>query len=414
MAEKSIFVRVLLPVLLVAAAIAVAVMLVIARREPPRAPAAQRRPLVEAIVVNPEAHQLTLSVYGSVAAAREVRIVPQVTGRIVWVNASFIPGGVVRENEALFVIDSSDYVVAVREARSALQEAQARLRQELGQRKIAEREWELFGDQIDTAAANRSLALREPQLSSARARVSAAQAGLRRARLNVKRTRVRAPFNGFVLEENADIGQLVGPQAQAGVLVGADRFWVRVSLPEEMLPYLAIPGINADTGSAALIRHSVGDRTIERRGRIEKLAGDLEPTGRMARLLVSIDDPMGLRDVPDTSGSFFPLLLGAFVEVIIQGPRQDGLYALPRTALRDGDQAYLVGPDSSLRITRPHIFWRGEDSVFVDRGLSPGDRVITSPLSAPVEGMALQLRAATQEDDDQPSGDGGADEGARR
>ncbi len=392
MAEKSMFNKFLLPVALIAGAIAVAVILVIARREPPRAPAAARAPLVETIVVKPDTHQLTLHVYGSVAPAREVRIVPQVSGRIVWVNTSFVPGGVLRENELLFAIDSSDYVVGVQEARSALQEAQARLQQEQGQQKIAEREWELFGDQIDTAAANRSLALREPQLRSARAGVSAARARLQRANLAVSRTRVRAPFNGFVLEENADVGQVVGPQSQAGVLVGVDRFRVRVSLPEEKIPYLAIPGINADTGAAARIRHQAGGKSIERRGRIEKLAGDLEPVGRMARVLVSIDDPMGLRDAPDTTSSFFPLLLDAYVEVYIDGPRRGGLYAIPRAALRDGNQAYLFGPDSSLQIANLSIVWRDEDSVFVDRGLSPGDRVVTSPLAAPVDGMALRLQ----------------------
>lgn len=390
MAEHSGIRRFLLPALIIIGAVAVAVLLVVARREPPRTPARIRAPLVETISVFPDTHQMVLSAYGSVVPAREVQVVPQVSGRIVWVNPQYVPGGIVRRGDLLFIVDSSDYTVAVAEAASALQQARARLEQEQGQQKVARREWELFGDDVDTAAANRSLALRTPQLQSARAAVSAAEARLSRARLNVERTKIRAPFNGFVRNENAEVGQLVSAQSQSGTIVGTDSYWVRVALPEEKIPYLSIPGITSDTGSAAVIRHEVGGREVMRSARVKKLLGDVEPTGRMARVLVEIEDPLGLRDAEQPPRTFMPLLIDAYVEVFINGSRMDSIYAVPRKALRNGDQLYLFGTDGALHVVRPEIAWRSKDSLYLSDGITSEDKIVTSPLTAPVEGMRLR------------------------
>jgi hypothetical protein len=87
---------------------------------------------------------------------------------------------------------------------------------------------------------------------------------------------------------------------------------------------------------------------------------------------------------------FLPLLVDAYVEVTIQGPRESGLYAIPRPTLRVDRQVYLFAAESTLWIVEPDIAWRGEDTIYVAEGLEPGDEVITSPIPVPVEGMALR------------------------
>lgn len=390
MADRSRVLIYLLSAAILAVAVFVAVVLIVTRREPPRTPPEEAGVLVETMAVYPDTHQLTITAFGTVTPAREVRVIPQVSGKVIWVNDDFKPGGLLRAGDTLFIIDTSDYALAVDEAQSSLEEAQAQLELEKGQQEVARREWELFRGEIDTSDANRDLALRRPQLRSARAAVQAARANLDRARLNMARTRVTAPFNGFAREAPVDVGQLLSAQSQAGVIVGTDTYWVRVALPEENIPYIDIPGVNADSGSRVLVRHRVGGLTIERMGRIAKLFGDLEPAGRMARVLVAIDDPLGLRDVPDSAELFLPLLVDAFVEAVIAGPRLPGLYAIPRPALRDANEVYLFSPDSTLWIVEPDVAWRGEDTVYIAEGLEPGDLVITSPIAVPVEGMALR------------------------
>ncbi|MBD3345292.1 MAG: hypothetical protein GF401_09545 [Chitinivibrionales bacterium] len=123
----------------------------------------------------------------------------------------------------------------------------------------------------------------------------------------------------------------------------------------------------------------------------------------MARLLVVVEDPMSIRSVADTVETFLPLLIDAFVEVYIRGPRRAGLYALPRSAVRDDDNVYLFGPDSTLRIIGPNIVWRSEDTMYVDKGLNPGDKVITSSIATPIDGMELRIAARSNDTAQSPS-----------
>ncbi|HUH04425.1 MAG TPA: hypothetical protein VML75_20660, partial [Kofleriaceae bacterium] len=49
--------------------------------------------------------------------------------------------------------------------------------------------------------------------------------------------------------------------------------------------------------------------------------------------------------------------------------------------------------------TRPvKVIWRQRDTVLVRNGLTPGERIVTSPVPAPIEGMRLRLGAGDHED----------------
>jgi multidrug efflux pump subunit AcrA (membrane-fusion protein) len=101
-------------------------------------------------------------------------------------------------------------------------------------------------------------------------------------------------------------------------------------------------------------------------------------------VLVTIDDPLG-------DGSGLPLLPGAFVDVDLRGRTLHGVAAVPRTGIREGNVAWVVGDDSRLHRTEVTVGWREEERVFVTGGLQDGDRVVTSPLSLPIDGMAVRL-----------------------
>jgi multidrug efflux pump subunit AcrA (membrane-fusion protein) len=210
--------------------------------------------------------------------------------------------------------------------------------------------------------------------------------------LQLDRTRIEAPFNAFVQEEHAEMGQVVGPQSQLATLVGTDTFWVQVNLPIEKLAQIYVPGVNGSEGSTARVWQRVGDKRLEREGRVIRLQGSLDPVGRLARLLIEIDDPLRLQEPDDEGGdpTRLPLLLGAFVHVEIEGRAMEEVVDLPRVALRESDTVYLLTDDNTLEIRPVEVVWGRDESVLV-RGLGTGDRVITSNLPAPVEGMPLRL-----------------------
>ena len=84
------------------------------------------------------------------------------------------------------------------------------------------------------------------------------------------------------------------------------------------------------------------------------------------------------------------LLLAAFVDVVIDGRAHDAVVAVPRAAVRGGDTVWVAGPDDRLARHQVTVAWGTEDALYVTDGLSEGDRVVTSALSLPVDGMAVR------------------------
>jgi hypothetical protein len=194
-------------------------------------------------------------------------------------------------------------------------------------------------------------------------------------------------------------------------------FWVRVSAPVDRLPWISVPDASGEGGSRARIVQRVSEGVeVVREGRVVKLLGELEPQGKMARLLVEVRDPLGIET--DDEGERLPLLLGAYVNVDIEGPVLTDVIALPRPALRDNDQVWLK-QGGKLRIHDVSVVWTTEDQVFVRGDLTAGDDVVVSRIDAPVEGMPLRLNgekpaSAVAESDSGPPTSGGAPSGAAR
>jgi RND family efflux transporter MFP subunit len=386
--RRSFLLRVVLPVLVLVIGLLAAGYFWFTREQPQKQAGTQRGALVTTVEVTTTDQQLDVEAQGQVIPARRVQLNAQVSGRIDAVDPDLVPGGVVREGDILVRVEQEDFQYAVREARAAVEQAESQLELELGRQEVAEAEWKLFGEEVPEDMADPALALREPQLESARAELARAKARLEQAQLNLDRSTVQAPFDAFVESESAEIGQLVGPQAPIATLIGIERFWVEVPVPVARLGDIEIPGYNAQVGSPVLVRQDAGRETIERRGRILRLYGDLDEAGRMARLLVEVEDPLGLESAPRGEQTL-PLLVNAYVDVNIEGRRVDGLVEVPRQAIHEGDLVYVFD-DGELDIRPVEIAWRQPDSVLVRSGIEPGERVVTSPVPTPVAGMKLR------------------------
>ena len=401
------------------------------RRHPPA-----RAALVEVRRVAPGSHPVTVKALGTVTAAQSMQLASRVAGEVVSISPEFVPGGRLTAGVVLARIDPRDFDLAVRqqqaevlrrsaEARqraadvrqreSDVTRAQSNLTLEMGQQSVARREYELLGKPLATE--DKDLILRRPQLQIARADCAAAEAALaaakavskaaeaskaaaevdlEKARLDLQRTTIRAPFNAVVRTRLVDLGSQLAVGTPLASLVGSDEYWVEVSVPVDHLKWIRIPGVNGRAGSPARVYHeSAWGREARRLGTVKRLMADLEPQGRMARLLVSVTDPLSLRSSEEEAR---PLILGAYVRVDISGPDLANVVRLPRTALRDGRRVWVMDPDKTLDIREVTIAWSGDEDVYVREGLADGEWVITSDLGAPVQGMALRL----------PAGGGGA------
>lgn len=346
--------------------------------------------LVSVTRVQKSDYRPTITVMGRVRPARELVLRPRISGRVMNHAPELAPGGGVSEGETLIRIDSADYEAALEQRQSELRQARSELRIETGRGKLAEKELELLkGDRPD---ANKALILREPQQDSSRAAVASARAAVRQARLNLERTTLSAPFDARVLSREVTIGSQVNAGDALARLVGVATYWVETTVPQSKLRWLSFAGQGAEEGAPVQIRnHTAWPEGAHREGRLYRLIGELEENSSMARVLITVADPLG-RKAHDGAP---PLLIGAFVENRIQGRRIEDVVRLERDYVRRDDSAWVM-EDGRLSIRELTIRFRDAEYAYVSSGLDDGDRVITSDLSSVVAGAELRVEDGTR------------------
>ena len=396
--------KIMLPLLVLALGVGGAILLIKNRPKP----AKQQRPdqayLVEIIEVERKTHRVDVRAQGVVEASRRITLQAEVSGKLVHVSEELVPGGLFSRGDLIARVDTTDYRIALKERQSGLTEAEARLQQERGQQLIAERELELFttsmsGEREESAGGelkDASLALRGPQLTIAQVGVEAAEARLDLARAELARASIKAPFNAIVLSEDAEIGQLVSSQSVLATLAGTDAFWIRASVPMEQLKRIVIPGFNAareEPGSRVSVKLDLGrgDARANHVGQVVRVLGELDQVGRMAQILIEVEDPLSLKAAPEGEAKRAPLLLGSYVEVRFDGASESELVEVPRRSIHDGDTVWVYGQEGQLEVRRVEINATFEQSVLVSSGLSQGERLIVSDIGTPIEGMRLRL-----------------------
>lgn len=350
--------------------------------------------LVDVTTVERDTYRPKIIATGTVRPVRDVVLSPRVAGEIVRQPDTFTPGTLVGAGETLIEIDAADYANAVRQRESALAQAEADLAIEQGRQKVAQQDWELLG--ADRSDIDPSLVLREPQLQAAQAAVQAARAALEQAQLDLERTRLRAPFDALVLDRTVTVGSQVAPGDSLGRLVGVAHYWVELALASDRLRWLAFPepgGAGQDGAEVHLRNRAAWGEEAVRIGHLDQRIGALNDQTRLARILVSVPDPLARNDASQGPA----LTIGAFVEAEITGKPIADVIRLRREDVRQGDTAWVMDETQSLRIQPLDIVMRDAEHAYVRQGLEDGDRVVTSQLATATDGAALRTQtSATQ------------------
>ncbi len=347
-------------------------------------------PLVEVIAPEIVDHPTTISTMGNVIAAQSVNLTPRISGMVQWISPDFIEGGLLKKDEILVELDPTDYKLAIVQSQNDLAKAKFNLKLEQGQQVIVRREYQLLGSELN--GQEQELVLRKPHLNAAKAALAAAEANLRQAQLNLERTRPVATFNSIIVSRNANIGAWMSAFSTGtplAKLVGIDNFWINVSIPVDKLSWIKIPGINSQTGSLAKINYEAAwGKDVYRVGTVKRLQAELEPEGRMAKLIVEVDDPLCQKT---ENKHLPPLMLGTYVRVEIEGLTLKNVIKLPETVLHDDRQLWLLNDNRTLAIQPVAPRWTEQGYVYLDKNQLPDhSRIVTSELSAPFPGMPLR------------------------
>lgn len=367
---------VLIPVIILVVVVFVAYGLASARK-PPEKKAEVRLPLlVEVMPVTQQQVTYQIQSQGAVSAKQETSLVSEVNGRVVKLADVFVEGGFFQAGELLAQIEPADYVTNVKAAEATLANAQAALEEEKARVRVAEADWRSF--QAGQAPA---LGLRRPQLASALARVRSAEADVERAKRELQRTEIRAPYAGMVKSRAVDLGQFVSRGNTLGVILGTDEAEVRLPLSDHDLAYVDLASKPAVTLSA-----DVAGQRLTWQAHLVRTEGVLDERSRVIYAVAQVMDPYQLN-----SNTATPLRFGRFVQASITGRQASNVTVVPRHLLKPGDQLLVVDSQESLQFRTLQLDRTDEQQAFIKDGFMAGDQILISPVTNPLPGLKVRL-----------------------
>jgi RND family efflux transporter MFP subunit len=380
--------RIILPLIIIAAGILIAFILIRSRAKVEAEPVSFLPPLVRAATIKLQNYQLFVKSQGIVSPRTESELVSQVAGQVVEVAPQFAPGGFFFKDDILLKVDPRDYEFALSRLKAQVAQAKLRLSQEEGEASIARQEWEKLGSKGEPDP----LVLRIPQLAEAKASYEAAQAALKQAELNLQRTFIIAPYDGRVRIKKVDFGQYVAPGAPIATVYAVDFAEVRLPVSDDEMAFLdcCLDYRSSNPSEIKLpvkLKASYAGERYEWKGSIVRVEGEIDPLSHMIHLVARVKDPYGQLQ----RSSRPPLAVGMFVEAEIQGILVKGVAVISRSALRGSDQVLVIDEENKLHFRTIDVLRADFESVIVRSGLKQNERICLSALETVVDGMSVRV-----------------------
>ncbi len=380
----------ILPILILVLAALASMMMIRSRKMPEKETQINPGVPVTVMTIERGPRHVLIPATGTVDPERQISLVSEVSGKLAWLSPRFVEGGFFRKGEKLLEIDPRDYQLALQRAQAELAKARIGLQTEEEQGAIARREWERID--LQDKGEPGPLVLRQPQLQGEKANLAAAKAAVGQARLNLEKTSIYAPFNGRLSSKKVDLGEFVRSGNPLGLFTSSDRAEILVPLPLEDLRWIDVPPAGSDrTGSVCRIESEIGGQIYSWTGSVRRNFGEIDPTTRMASIVIGVDDPYQLAGAEQGG---LPLAHGLFVQLKIEGRRFEDLVAIPRSALHEGNQVWLAGREDLLEIREVKVLRRQQEEVLLAAGLNAGERLVLTEIAGAAPGMKLRPQPA--------------------
>jgi RND family efflux transporter MFP subunit len=329
-------------------------------------------PIVTVIEAKPETLRLNVHSQGIVKPRHELDLTAEVAGKVTFLHSDFVAGGAFKKDELLVRIDSRNYDAAIVQAQAQIAEAKRLLATEQAQADQARTEWQALGTGQPSA-----LVMREPQLAEARAKLKSAESALAQATNQRSRCELLAPFTGRFYSKAVALGQVIQTGEKLARLYATDVAEIRLPIALEQLAYLDI-ALND-------VKQNPVEVTLT-----AKLAGALQTwQARIVRTEGTVDESTGVLYLVAELKA--PLLNGLFVEADIQGKTLDNVFALPQQAINAAQQVLIVDNNQKLHSRHLDVLRTEANRVLIQNGLQAGERIITSGIDLPIEGMTVQV-----------------------
>lgn len=333
-----------------------------ARPEPPQLPVVA----VEPIQIK------DMEVYGDyvgrIRAQQSVEVRARVEGYLE--SMYFEEGTYVRQGQQLFLIDPKLY-------RARVEKAKAQLNKDKALAQKAERDLERIRPLYEQNAASRldydnAVAASE----SAKAGVEMSEADLTQAEMALSYTSVRSPISGHVGSRNVDVGTLVGPGGKSLLTTVVKSDTVRVEFSMTGLDYLRSKERNVQLGRTVAERNwnpsitvTLPDNTVyPYEGLVDFADPQVDPKTGTFTVRAAVPNPD------------YVLLPGQVTRVRLLMDVRENAMVVPVRALiieKGGAYIFVARPDSICEKRFIELGPEIDNSVIVERGIAPSERVIT-------------------------------------
>ncbi len=351
-------------VLLVIVAIATVVVLV--KNKPrPETKAEPSKASITLLVkeVSPSLHHMVIQAEGFVSSKWQTTLSSQVTGRVIEVSDKLLVGNKFNQGDVLVKIDPLDYQVQVARAQANLKSAESALVEQEMQSERAKSDWNKLNPTRQPSDFN----LRLPQLKSAQSNLQAAKDELRLAEENLSRTQIKAPFDGFSVSRNIDLGEQLQMGGVVAEIVGSQTLELKIALTTSQATLLEQaadtqfklnPTVNAE-GADLIVSNIRFEPFIDSQNRWRSMVLELE------------------------SGEITPLV-GDFLKLEIIAQQTKQMLAVPESALSIDGRIWYVDATNTAQFFRPEIIYKNSGNLYLasnDEMTYPINLVVSPPNS---------------------------------
>lgn len=385
--------RVIATVLVLVVGIGLAAWMIAARGKPAVKPPGDPRPVARVATIERGEIPVDLHSTGVVRARGRLTLVAEVAGRVVQVAPTVEAGIAVPAGAELLRIEDIDARAARDRATAQVAASRLALAQEEALAAQAAADWKLLGDGDGS-----DLALRQPQLVAARAKLAADEAALIQAERDLERCRIFAPRDSVIEVRQVEVGQVVA-KGQALLRLRDHRdLEADIDVAVADLARIGIDPRFTGEGPLASLRSEDGRQA---QGRIVRGTGLIDEQTRRLTLVVALD----------ADSAFLP---GDFITATIHGQAESAAVKLPRNLLRRDDTVLLVGADRRLIEHPVRVLHLTREHAIVADDLPAGADLILNRLEGWSAGTEVRIAGAAPAPAATPAGPADAAAESRR
>lgn len=384
----------IIPIIIVAIIAAIVVLMIANQPEAHKRPQREAVEVVDVMPLELESYPVFIDSFGTIQAETSGNLIAQVSGIVSEVSPRFASGNDFSKGDVLLQVEASDYEIDVKIARSEVINAQLAIHEEQARSDQALLDW----TKINPKKSASELVLRKPQVAAAKAKLDSAKARLEKAELSLKRTKVIAPYDGYIIEKKTDIGQLVNANSPVASIFSSDSLEVRLPVPSNKVQFLKLA---TEQSTPAMIKLSVnlGQTNKEFLAVLDRSHSVIDEQTRQWFVTAKLPKQL-LKNEPW-------LKVGQFVSAEIEGVILHDTFVIPSKLITQDNRVFIYRDGALLRRSVDILWQKDEMSIVsgsasggrkevlntdVTPQLQEGDLLVTTMLSFVADGSKAQLR----------------------